>query len=64
MRLFEKTFSKNCLLYSIKTVPLLCSPGRSSPSYLDTGDESGVFIFYSEGTTTYLFQQHFPLVYI
>ena len=37
------TFSKNCLLYSINIVPLSCSPGRSSPSYSDTGDESGFF---------------------
>lgn len=29
----EKTFSKYDLLYSIKSVYLQCSPGRSSPRY-------------------------------
>lgn len=31
------------------------------PSYSDAGDESVFFISYSEGTTTYLYQQLFCL---
>ena len=40
----EKTFSKYDLLYSIKSVYLRCSPGRSSPRYQMLVMNPGFFI--------------------
>ena len=45
--------------HRFKTGSRFTSAGRSSPSFSDAGDESGFFIFNSEGTTTYQYQQLF-----